>query len=238
MDILPDPVNKIKGSGLQDNVNGTAGPGFFTVKVVSNYPVAVDRTNGGRVIPRSLANHFWEANITYNPLTRDEFEPVASFIFSKQQALIPFYIILPQYSSPRDSTFASYIAGTTIRSNGAVNAGAMKMTIDNNTGVSNISGSPKPGDMFNVTDANNSNHTKIYRVTRCETNTDNDGTAVGSLDRRIHFFPPLTYSVPDNTPITFLNPKMRVIAKGPTKEYDIDGDYLYQYSLNVEEVLP
>lgn len=236
MNILPDPVNKIKDSGVQNNTTGSAGPGFYSVKMVSNYPIAADRTNGGRVIPRALASQHWEANIVYNPLTRDEFEPVASFIFSKQQALIPFYVVLPQYASPRDSTFAAYAAGATILSKGVTSNGAMKMTIDGF--VNNGNGSPKPGDMFNIVDSTNSNHVKIYRVTRCETSTDNDGATIAVTDRVIHFFPGLTYQVPDNTTIRFINPQMRVIAKGPTREYDIDGDYLYQYSLNVEEVLP
>lgn len=235
MNILPDPVNKIKDSGIQNNSTGIAGPGFYSVKMASTYPVSTDRTNGGRVIPRILSSQYWEATINYNPLTRDEFEPVASFIFSKQQSLIPFYIILPQYASPRDSTFAAYAAGATILSNGVHSSGAMKMNID---GLSAISGSPKPGDMFNIVDSSNSNHVKIYRITRCETNGDYDTTQPTTAQRIIHFFPGLTYQVPDNTTVRFINPQMRVVSKGSVKEYEIDGDYLYQYSLNVEEALP
>ena len=73
MDILPDPIRKIKDSGVQNNSTGNAGPGFVTVKLGSNMPTTMTRTNGGRVVLRGLATHNWDIDITYNQLTRAEF---------------------------------------------------------------------------------------------------------------------------------------------------------------------
>lgn len=235
MNILPDPVNKIKDSGVQDNSTGTAGPGFTGVRFRSKYPSSVDRTNGGRVITRSLAAHYWEVDISYNPMKRAEFEPVNGFLMSRQGRLLPFFIILPQYSLPRDSTFAAYAAGASILSNGSTAAGAVSMNID---GLTNVSGSPKPGDIFNITDSLNSNHVKAYMVTRCETNGDNNGVAPTTLQRILHFTPSLTYTVPDNTVIKFINPQIRVVMRDEIREYDLSVDNLFQFNLSVEEALP
>jgi hypothetical protein len=59
----------------------------------------------------------------------------------------------------------------------------------------NITGNPKPGDLFTISDPTNSNHTKAYRVTRSENNTVYETAGLSSIQRRIHFTPPLTRNV-------------------------------------------
>ncbi len=98
MNILPDPLHKIKDTGVQDDTNGAAGPGFASVKFSSNQPVLTDRTRSGRVIQRSIQGQTWKINITYNPLTRAEFEPINSFLMAMQSNLQAFYVYLPQFS--------------------------------------------------------------------------------------------------------------------------------------------
>ena len=88
MDILPDPTNKILDSGLA-NASGTAGPGFESVKFTSDQKVLMNRTHSGRVIQRSIAGQYWKVGLTYNPLTRAEFDPVNSFFMSMQGSLKP-----------------------------------------------------------------------------------------------------------------------------------------------------
>lgn len=236
MDILPDPSRKILPSGIQNNSTGTAGPGFASVKFTSTQPTMMSRTNGGRVVTRSIATQYWKIDISYNPLTRAEFEPINSFLMSKQGRLTPFYVILPQYEDPQDSTFSTYAGQNTISVDGAANSGATDMKID---GLSGSSGSPKPGDMFTITDSNNSNHLKIYMVTRVETASDNDVTPDPGADERIiHFNPPLVYSVSDNATVNFKSPKVRVIKSGDTQEYSLGSNNLFQFSLSLEEALP
>ena len=70
---LPDPNNPI-GEGGQ--AGGTDGPGFKSIKFTSQAPVQISRTNSGRVITRQIAGHKWGVSITYNPMTRDQFEPI------------------------------------------------------------------------------------------------------------------------------------------------------------------
>ena len=148
-----------------------AGPGFASVKFSSNQPTMVSRTNGGKVVTRSQATQYWQINISYNPLTRDEFEPVNSFLMSRQGRLSPFYVVLPQYAVSRNSTFATYAASNTISTVGATNSGATKLTAQG----FNVTDSPRPGDLFTIEDTENSNHVKAYMITRVETNADYDG---------------------------------------------------------------
>jgi len=242
MTTLPDPYNKILDSGIQD-ATGTAGPGFATVKVNSNQPTMSSRTNGARVVSRSLATQYWSVDISYNPLTRDQFEPVNSFLMSKQGALTPFFVSLPQYLTTRDAVFYVYAQTATIATTALVPSGSTRMRI--NGFVNNASGSPRPGDMFTVVDSFNSNHVKSYMVTRVEKNgvdgIDYDSaftTLPAVTERVVHFNPPLTYETQAGALLDFIEPKMRVIQSGDVQEYSLGVDGLYNFSLKLEEALP
>ena len=76
-------------------------------------------------------------------------------------------------------------------------------------------------------------------VTRVETSADNNGTTgLGNTDRIIHFNPPLTYAVGDNTALNFTNPRIRVISQKNAQEYSLSTDNLFNFSLSLEEALP
>jgi hypothetical protein len=235
MDVLPDPNRRILDSGKGGNntsspTTGTAGPGFASVKFASVQPTMVSRTNGGRVVTRAQATQYWKIDISYNPLTRAEFEPVNSFLMSKQGRLTPFYVVLPQHDNPR-SGFT-----TIVRTDEAATSGATKVKVDD-FGNATAAG-PRPGDLFTVTDTTNSNHVKAYMVTRVETNTDYEGIQPAAAERVIHFNPPLTYSVGDNTVLNFTNPRIRVISQKNAQEYSLSTDNLFNFSLSLEEALP
>ncbi len=236
MDVLPDPDRRILDSGKGGNntspQTGTAGPGFASVKFASIQPTMVSRTNGGRVVTRAQATQYWKIELSYNPLTRAEFEPVNSFLMSKQGRLTPFYVVLPQYDTPR-SLFT-----TTVRTDENATSGATKVRVDGFTAAGDAG--PRPGDLFTVIDTTNSNHVKAYMVTRVETSADNNGSlATGEItDRIIHFNPPLTYAVGDNTALNFTNPRIRVISQKNAQEYSLSTDNLFNFSLSLEEALP
>jgi hypothetical protein len=81
-DILPNPNNGINQAG--GSVAATNEPGYATVKVDSKFKTARDITNSGVLVSRSKAAQSFEVNITYNPLTEDEFMPVYSFLWKSK----------------------------------------------------------------------------------------------------------------------------------------------------------
>jgi len=109
--ILPDPNNTIGDTGKA--TVGGAGPGYKSVSVTSNQAVMNERTNSGRLITRVASGHSWELAITYNPLTRAEFEPLNSFLLHKKGGLLPFFVSLPQNKAPQSTTFAKTVRPTT-----------------------------------------------------------------------------------------------------------------------------
>jgi hypothetical protein len=223
---LPDPNFSIEETGKGGS--GTAGPGFASVQFTSNQPVAISRTNSGRVTTRAIAGHNWRISIKYNPMTRDQFEPVYAFLQERRGRLKPFEVVLPQYASPR-STVTS-----TISVDGAITAGATNFMVD---GVS--SGSLRPGDMFTFTDSNNSNHKKVYQVTRVLTNSDYiTGNQPTDSSHRIYYVTPsIEKSVSNNSTLDY-TPTFRVIQASDTVEYSLGTNNLYQYSLTLEEAQP
>lgn len=189
--ILPDPVNKITDAGVYDNSTGTAGPGFASVGFRGVGETQVSRTRSGRGITRSQSLHYWELDIKYNPMTRANFEPVNSFLLARNPRKDPFYVALPQYASSRDSTWAATVLAQPVYIETALAAGASSMLVKHLS----LSGSPKPGDMFTITDPTNTNHVKAYKITRVESNTVYETAGLASTQRRIHFHPPLTHAV-------------------------------------------
>lgn len=307
--ILPDPVNKINDAGVYDNVSGTEGPGFVSTRLRSVSDTQVSRTISGRGVPRSNGSQYWEVDITYNKLTRDEFEPVYSFLLSRNGRKEAFWVALPEYAAPRSTAFANCVLDTNIYVDADALAGQSYMTIRH----ADIVGSPKPGDLFNIEDPTNVNHTKAYRVTKVETDTVYETSGLLPTQRRIHFTPPLTRTVRKGLPemtstlyggntiyiaghgledgqlvrltnggtgltvdrtyyvkyindnsiafsdtpggpalvvssnasiiasptrVIFSNPKIRCIAKSDVQEYELNTEYLFNFSLSVEEIQP
>ena len=223
---LPDPAFKITEAGENSN-SGLAGPGFASVKFSSEQPVSVSRTNSGRVITRAIVSHRWKINITYNPMTRDEFEPVYNFLLEKRGRLKPFFVKLPQHS-PRTTTSGTY----TIQ--GPVTAGTSSLL----TTVGSLSGGVRPGDLITINDSQNTNHTKAYQIVRVNDSTNklsSDTDLNNANERRLFIVPPLARDVTNTSTINYATPLIRVILASDVQEYSLGTNNLYQFSLNLEE---
>jgi hypothetical protein len=234
---LPDPNWTIDTTGIGHASSYTAGPGFNSIKLSSNMPIQTSHTNSGRLITRQIAGHKWGINITYNPMTRDQFEPVYSFLLQRKGRLNPFYVVLPNQKESRNSDFVTWLAANTNRAiavDGALNAGVEVMKQD---GYSTTPATqPQPGDMFTITDSSDSLHTKIYRVTRI-TNEDNylSGSVPADVERYIYFTPNLQRATSNDSTINYTNPQIRVILKNDVQEFSLGTNNLYTFSLNLEE---
>jgi hypothetical protein len=238
LNILPDPNNPIGDAGQSLAVvsGGSLGPGYASVQLSSEQPTMIDRTNSGRVVARALVGHKWNVQIGYNPMTRAEFEPVYNFLLHKRGRLRPFYVSLPQYRLPQDSSFASFVQSATLTIDGAQTAGVDTFEISSAT---TLSGAPKPGDLFTITDSADSNHTKAYMVTRVETNANyQSGDQPSTSQYRIHFTPGLQRSTTNGSEVVFNNPLIRVILAQDIQEYSLGTNNLYSFSLRLEEAQP
>lgn len=204
--ILPDPFNKITDAGEVDNTNGDAGPGFASVKLSSEQPIMRDRTNSGRLITRAAAYHKWSIDISYNPLTKEEFSPVYNFLLHKQGSLKPFFVSLPQYRNQG-------ITDKTVSSDAAAGSTTLYCTTTDIT----------PGALLRITDSQDSNHTKAYMVTRVGTNN-------------ITVTPGLAKFVNAGATLDFTAPTIKVIQTSDVQEYSLGTNNLYSFSLKLEEV--
>ena len=234
LNILPDPNNPTDDFGQP---SGTDGPGFKSIKFTSQAPIQVSRTNSGRVITRQIAGHKWTIAITYNPMTRDDFEPIYSFLLQQKGRLNPFYVQLPNQYTARHSGFATHVASNTPTNEFALTRGMSYMVQDGH----HASSSPRPGDMFTITDSTDSLHTKAYKVTRVMTSalywvglTGND-IPTDTAERGIYFTPNLQRDVAAGKNIIYHQPKIRVILNKDIQEYSLGTNNLYTFSLNLEE---
>ena len=226
---LPDPNWGISEAGEGHATSYTEGPGFASVKFTANQPVAFSRTNSGRVTTRSIVGHYWSIGITYNPMTRDEFEPIYNFLLEKRGRLKPFFVALPQHITTRTTTSGSLTV------QGSITSGDSNFLVD---GMDGLTGGLRPGDMFTFLDSGNSNHNKIYKVVRVadSTNKLSSDTALNTSDeRRLYVVPPVEKDVTDNSTLTYASPLFRVVQKSDVQEYSLGTNNLYTFSLNLEE---
>ena len=238
LDVLPHPSNPIGAAGqaLSTGSGGVAGPGYASVTFSSEAPVQISRTNSGRVITRAAAGHKWNINITYNPMTRDQFEPVYSFLLEKNGRLNPFFVQLPMHTTSRNSAFHTHQGSNNITTATTGNAGEGNiLTAGHSTTEST---QPQPGDMFTISDNDDSLHTKAYRVTRVMGNStynSSEHSQPTTSQRIIYFTPGLQRSVSSGAQLDFGNPNIRVILKNDVQQYQLGTNNLYQFSLNLEE---
>jgi len=231
LNILPDPNNKITDAGTAHQT-GVVGPGFASISLTSNDKVMMNKTNTGRVITRKLAAQQWKLKVSYNPLTRDEFEPVYNFLLYYGK-LRPFYVKLPQHLTSRNSSIdASVVAAAT--------AAGAQFLVATGFADNTESDKPRPGDMFTVTDTSDSLHEKVYRVLRVETPVAGtyEGSAPAANTARIWTYPNIlrTITVSTNT-LKFVDPEMRVIMDKDVTSYSLNTDNLYKFDLQLTEAL-
>ena len=241
--VLPDPNNPITPAGASTGTGPVNGPGYASVSLKSVLPSMTTRTNSGRAIVRNIAGHKWEMSLSYNPLTRAEFEPLHAFLLQKKGATSHFFVSLPQYTAPQDSTFATYLATSALKPTANVAAGKDTFMLNTKSGTTFAIGThkaPSPGDIFTITDTNDTNHLKVYMITRVETNSDYSTTPQPTTAQvKISFTPPLQRSVQSSTTtVDFTDVKFRVINKNKDIGYSLDVNNLYKLSLSLEEAQP
>lgn len=231
--VLPSPDYTITDAGT-DDVGGTTGPGFASVRLSSNFNTMTDRTNSGRLLTRAVAYHLWNIAITYNPMTRAEFDPVYSFLMQRRGGLLPFFVELPQYRNPKSSTFSTTCNTTTFTLGGAYRtAGSVDLTFSGNNGYSySATNCPKPGDIFSLSATSFTNCYKVYIVTsvtgsgstftiKCSPGLEKDFTALSA----------------GTVTAKFKNVKFRVVASKDIQEYSLNTENLYSFGLELEEAL-
>ena len=244
--ILPDPNNNIAPAGNAGGTGNAAGPGYSAVTLNSNFPSVTTRTNSGSTVVRNIAGHKWDISISYNPLTRAQFEPLYGFLLQKKGSGSHFFVELPQYKNPQNTTFAGAATNAFINSfapTGNLIAGTDNFLISHASYDSSSHGTPSVGDIFSITDTNDTNHKKVYMITRVETSVGADNeispAPSGVTQLRIHCTPPLQKSVQQSTTtLKFKNVQFRVINKNKQTGYSLDVNNLYKISLKLEEAQP
>ncbi len=207
---LPDPNNRINAAGT--DVSGNYGPGFSAVTVTSKQPISINRSNSGLAFRNVSKYQMFSVNISYNKLTKEEFNVVYSFLLEKQASLEAFFVQLPQYGNSS--------AGTKNISASA-SAGVNQLALNNVTDI-------VPGDLFSVTVPTDDTHVKVYKVTKINSSVI---TITPQLQR------PIDISSSGTETANFGAPKMRVTYTGSDIQYSVDASGLYSFSVKLEETL-
>jgi hypothetical protein len=233
--ILPDPINTIDDAGIS---GGVVGPGVVTVSMSLNFPVRKPATIGGRSIINTKTRPYWQTTLNYNPLTFEEFAPVYNFTLEKKGSRKSFYVSLPQYHKPKNTTFATFVETATITVKNIAVAGVKSLQITEAawSGDTYSSGLPTTGDVFTISDSTDSLHKQSYMISHIDTHALNE-VVPDAESIRLHFFPGLQKAVPSGATVVFENPLFKMNLINDVQEYGLDNDNLYSFSLKLEEAL-
>ena len=261
---LPDPAYQRHFTGKTTHVNsgnaallyGDYGPGFASVKVTSDQKVMMSRTNSQRLLAKAVAGQKWKIDIDYHPMTQLEFRPVDAFLQMKQGALTPFEVALPQYTTPSNTAWVGNLTSSPAGTNGGNGyiftaqtpttpyhhaAGSTNLLIGSTGWAANEGNTPTniplPGEMFTITDPNDSNHAKAYMITTVETHNVHISNPGAANKIRLGISPPLSKAVSTAAAINFINPLFKVVMPTATRGYSLNTDNLYKFSLKLEEYL-
>jgi len=201
---LPDPYHNID---LMGNVGGSYGPGFSDVTLKSSMPIMQAKLNSRVLDSKNAYHHKWEISISYNSLTRAEFNIVYAFLAWKKITMEPFYIAVPPYFSQ---------TGTGINTIYGEVKGVEKLTVSNMGAIS-------IDDIFTLNE-------KAYKVTR---KSAADQYGVGT----INISPNLQADALINSNLIFLNPVFKVKQMNDSLDYTINDQGLYSFSLTIEEAV-
>lgn len=102
--VLPDPYH---GVGVAGEVSTDYAPGFSNVKLSSDMPIMKAKLNSRKLDSRNAYHHKWLISISYNSLTRAEFNIIYPFLLYKKLTMQPFYVAIPPY-------YAQTLTGVTL----------------------------------------------------------------------------------------------------------------------------
>jgi len=194
-----------------------ASPVASSASISSQQNTIVSTTTSGRRQARQIDGQRFRMTISFPPMTRAEFAPINAFIMKQRSQLESF-----TYSPPTVSTTLGLATGV-IRNDGIVSAGATTCTID---GMANsTTGVFKAGDYFRFT-----GQTKVYMIVA---DVSSNGSGSGTLT----FEPPLRTAVADNTILIYSSVDFTLGLVADVQEFNIGTENLFQYQLDVIEVL-
>ncbi len=208
---LPDHSVGYAPEGLSVPLTGGTTAGFKTVALSSKQDRQTFRTNSGRLITNYNSAHIWKATISYNEITKEQFDIIYTFLLRMQTERTAFYVKMPHWNQ---ETEIANIATTEdiLPGSGQFFYGS---TVTSN-----------PGQYFNVEDPKNPQHVKTYMYTGREGGGD------------ILTTPSMQYFVNTGAVLNFTDVKLRVVLeKQATISYTVNQDNLYKLSLKVEEAL-
>jgi hypothetical protein len=216
-DILPDPVNTMGQAGQSDPA-AVAG-GFASIRLRSVDSLNSITTNSGRRTTTPASYHKWTIDINYSPMTREAFQPIYTFLTFRKTIMKPFYIDLPNYNT-QVNTDTTMFYDTPKGEPYAI--------------VATTVGGTQPPQIFNI-----GLETKIYMVTRAETNSNfmDAYPQPGVGHERYHITPSLANDVASGTALNFSDPMFYVQQLGNIAEYSLGANNLYSFSLKLEEVV-
>jgi len=190
-------------------------PAFSELTVTSVQPSFISRSISGRRQARQTHGQYFKLTAKYPPMTRAQFAPIYAFIMKQRGQYESFQVIPPVINDGLGSP-----AGTPLI-NGASQTGRSVITDGWNASITIF----KAGDYCKF-----ANHDKVYVVS-------GDATSDGSGNSTLTIEPALITSPGNDSAVTYTAVPFTVALTGRVQEFATGTTGLYEYELDMEEVI-
>lgn len=189
-------------------------PAFNSLNVQSVQPTLISRSVSGRRQARQIAGQYFNLTASYPPMTRADFAPIFAFVMAQRGQFETFQVTPTVVKSGLGSP-----AGTPLV-NGASQTGRSVVTDGWNASIN----------VFKAGDYVKFDHDKVYTVTA-------DATSDGSGNATIAIEPALVASPANDSAVTYENVPFTVALTSAIQEYATNTSGLFEFELDLEEVL-
>lgn len=207
---------------------------FSSVVIRSIAPTVTTLAVSGYRQSKQLAAQYWELDVEYAALTRQEFARVMGFISKQRVGYGDFEMTIPEISLPAGDIRKIYnnVTPTTMVAAAEASKGDSYVDFDTgfhasfftDNGYDNTQGLVA-GDFIRFT-----NHDKVYQLT-------DDVTFDSSGNGRLNLFPNLVEGVNLNETITYYNVPFKVYLKSQTQDFGYNAERQTTVSLQLRESL-
>ena len=176
----------------------------------------VDSTHSGRRNVRQFGAQRWRLSAKFpSTMSREQFMPIYGFLLKQDGQFGTFQFTSPDLAVPRGTATGTPLV------NGASQTGTSIITDGWDNSISTLA----TGDILKF-----AGHNKVYMVT-------DDATSDGAGNSTIQIRPPLMESPGDNEAITVNGVAFTVQVAADISGYDVSGPLLYDFSLEMIEVI-
>lgn len=191
---------------------------FKSMNWQSNNNIVTTETLTNKIFSKDIGGHYWSLTLKSTALTRDDFDPIWTFLVQQKGSFDTFTLVPPDIGSTK-GTFNNS-SGNNLPVATAASVGATSVFI-----TPSGSGTLKSGDLIKF-----NNHDKVYILT-------GNATLSNSVTAELGIFPALNVALTGSHRMITEDVPIKVRLNNDVQTYSTGINNVFEYEVDVRESL-